>query len=405
MKILGREISFNKIVNKNETAPKESRPKNTIKYQQTLTSTRQDIFSWRAAMLSAESIHYPNRKQLLRLYKDVVLDAQVTAIITARKNAILGSDFKVSKNGVEDEKKTQLIHTKWFYEFVNHSLDSMYYGYSLIQFGDIVDDSFTDIELVPRDYVRQEFNVVIETTGQQTGVNYLEAPYKDWCIGVGEKRDLGLLAKVAPLYIWKKGAMGAWAEYTEMFGTPIRIGKTDTRDEPTRANMENMLKNMGSAAYGVFDTNDIIELVEANKQNGADIFDMLIERCNSEIAKLILGQTGTTDSKSFVGSAEVHERISKMYQEADQMFVENIFKYQLVPFLNSHGFGFEGCSIGVEEDDELTLIEKSKIDIELLKTYKIPAEYILETYGTPVEEMAVVDNVKQVKNKLDEYYQ
>lgn len=404
MELFGKHIPFTKVTNKSVTAPATSRPSSAIKYQQTLTSTRQDILSWRNAMQAAESIHYPNRTQLYRLYKDVVLDAQVTALISTRKNALMSSEFKVYKGDKVDEKKTEFLNSKWFFDFIGHAFDSIFYGYSLIQFGDIVEDNFTEVEIVPREYVKQEFSVVLENLGQQTGLPYLEAPYKDWCIGVGDKRDLGLLAKVAPLYIWKKGTLGAWAEYTEMFGTPVRIGKTDTRDETTRANMQAMLENMGSSMWAVLDKDDVIELVEANKQTGADIFSVLLESLNSEIAKLILGQTGTTDSKSFVGSAEVHERIAKMFQGADESFIENVFKYQLVPFLNAHGFGFEGCKIEVEADNDITLLEKIKIDAELMKVFKVPAEYIMETYGTPVEDMPKPDNVQKVKNKLDEYY-
>ncbi len=51
------------------------------------------------------------------------------------------------------------------------------------------------------------------------------------------------------------------------------------------------------------------------------------------------------------------------------------------------------------------------IDIELLKTglYTIPAEYILETYGTPVVSVATNTgatdtNITQVKNRLEDYY-
>ncbi|MFK5283719.1 hypothetical protein ACI3PL_29500, partial [Lacticaseibacillus paracasei] len=63
------------------------------------------------------------------------------------------------------------------------------------------------------------------------GVFYTDEPYSNWCIGVGSKRDLGLLLKLTPLVIWKKNAMGAWAEYIEKFGVPIRVGKTDSLDK------------------------------------------------------------------------------------------------------------------------------------------------------------------------------
>lgn len=422
MKILGYEFNFNTkpidvpVVNagNSDEIPKEkSIIRNTITYEQTLTRTRQDISTWRAAMLQAESIIHPNRTELYRLYKDVVLDSHLSSLIDTRKNAILSSDFIVTKKGKERLDKTEFITKKWFYDFTNYALDSLFWGFSLIQFGSFIDDEFTNLEIVPRQYVKPELGIVTATPYQLVGQSYLESPFKEWVIGVGDKHNLGLLAKAAPLVIWKKGALAAWAEYVELFGTPIRVGKTNTRDEATRSNMESMLKNMGTSAYGVFDTDDIIELVETRQVNASDIFDKLIDRCNSELSKLILGQTSTTDEKSFVGAAGVHERVMHQVNEADEIFIENIFTYQLVPFLNLHNLAFNGLKIESAEDDDLTLEEKSKIDIELLKTglYTIPTEYILETYGTPVVAISPIQpstgsttNTSSIKNKLSDYY-
>ena len=40
----------------------------------------------------------------------------------------------------------------------------------------------------------------------------------------------------------------------------------------------------------------------------------------------------------------------------------------------------------------------------LLKYYKLPSDYIMETYGTPVEDKPEVNKIATVKNRLDEYY-
>lgn len=95
-----------------------------------------------------------------------------------------------------------------------------------------------------------------------------------------------------------------------------------------------------------------------------------------------------------------------MYGDADEMFIENVLKYQLVPLLNLQGLGFEGLSIESEEEDKFSYEEKSKIDLELLKYYDIPADYIEQEYGTPVV-VKPIDNtgsISSVKNKLEQYY-
>lgn len=316
---------------------------------------------------------------------------------------ILGAKFCVyDKAGKENEEKTKLLRRKWFRDFVNYSLDSIYWGHSLIQFGDIITrngiDEFKEVELVPRQYVKPEFHTVSENWEVEgAGKDYLENPLADWCIGVGEKRDLGLLLKITPLVIWKKNAMGAWAEYVEKFGSPIRIGKTESTDYASVKRMEDMLTQMSVASWGLFKHDDSIEIKADTRQDAYRIYDMMIERCNSEIAKLIIGQTGSTDEKSFVGSAEVHERILQQVGHMLGQFIYSVLNDQLVPLLNIHGFGLEGFYIDIEQEDEWDLTQKSVFDLGLINSgkFNLTPEYIKGKYGTEVIE------VKEEKPKPD----
>lgn len=408
MNIFGIHIPFTQIDNASKALPKEVDTRSHIAPIQTqIYRISQNIGKWRTALTAAENVTNPQRYWLLQTYNDVVLDAHTSACIQQRKNLTLSRNFCViNKDKSENEQLTEMLESQWFRDFLDLSLDSMFWGYSLIQFDSLVNDNFNEVNLVPRQFVKPEFNIVTKNWGDTVGINYKEAPYNEFCIGVGKQRDLGLLNKVAPLVIWKKNALSAWAQHQEIFGSPIRIGKTSSRDKKTTDNMDNMLKNMGVAAWGRFDTSDIIELIESNKSDAYMVFDMMIERCNSEIAKLILGQTGTTAEKSFVGSAEVHERILQQYGENDEHFIENVLNYQLIPMLEGLGIKFNGAKIETEEDDELGLVERSKIDLELLKYYEIDPEYIEKTYGTPVIKKVVpVDNgIVDVKNKLEQFY-
>ena len=404
---VGLEPKFESIFNVDKKRPKSANVGKTIDVPKSLTRVRQDLETWRSATIAAESIMYPNRTQLLRLYKDVDLDAHLTAVIDVRKNAILGAEFiVVDENGDTNEEKTIEINKEWFLKFTDLSLDSIYWGYSLIQMGDIVDNEFTTIELVPRHYVKQEFGLITQNLASNDGVSYLKPPYKDWYIGVGEKRDLGLYLKAAPHVIWKKGAMGSSSDFLETYGSPIRIIKTDVRDDETRTNAEKMLADMGANAWGVFDRDDELELHNGQTSSGNDkMFDTPIDRANSELSKLILGQTGTTDEKSFTGAANVHERVMQSVKDADIKFIESVYRKQLIPLLNKHGLGYEGLTIKIKEDDELTLKEKSEIDLKLLDHYKIPAEYFEQTYGVPVEEKPPVEGSAQdIQNKLKNLY-
>jgi hypothetical protein len=189
-----------------------------------------------------------------------------------------------------------------------------------------------------------------------------------------------------------------------MFGIPLRVGKTNIRNEDSRSSMENMMVNMSGATWGVFDTTDEIEFVETSQTDAYKVFDELVNRTNSELSKLILGQTGTTDEKSYSGSAAVHERVAKMYTYADKEFVENAINGELFPRMVKMGLIPEGCEFEFVESDELKIDEQFKIDSELLKHYSIPAEYITEKYGTPVESKQPISNMADVANAYKGFF-
>jgi hypothetical protein len=390
--------------------PEDANIYNTIPIETQLYRVRQDVGKLRLALMVAENIQRPQRYLLYQTYKDAVLDAHLTACMENRINMTIGRKHKfLNSDGTVNEEATKILETKWFSDFARYVLETPYYGYSVIQFGDITDKGFSSSTLIPRQYVKPEFHLVTEQYSGFTGNDYREEPYKWWCMGVGDEKDLGLLKQASIYAIYKKNALGAWAEFCEVFGVPIRLGKTDITDPLTRQNMENFLKNMGVSSYAVMDTKDLVEVVESNRSDAFQVFDNMINRCNTEISKLILGSTGMMDEKAHVGAAGVHERVSERYQERDEHLLENNVNNQLIPILEYHNIIPKGLCYEISDIEDIDLQDRAKMDIELLKTgkYKIPAEYILETYGTPVIEIeapAQTDNQKTITNELSNLY-
>ena len=63
-----------------------------------------------------------------------------------------------------------------------------------------------------------EFSLVRENTATVTdGKHFDESPYNNWCIGVGEKKDLGLLMYLCAIRYLEENALAAWAEFAEIF--------------------------------------------------------------------------------------------------------------------------------------------------------------------------------------------
>tara|TARA_R110000796_G_scaffold73842_1_gene165856 strand:- start:1666 stop:4503 length:2838 start_codon:yes stop_codon:yes gene_type:complete len=360
--------------------------KKTMKQQ--LYRFNQEITQWKRGIEAFEDPHNTNNTEIIRVYNDTVLDAHLTAVMEARITRTTSKNHKVlDDKGEEIEDQTALLSGAWFRDFLKLSLESKFFGYSLIQFGNQIGQSFEEVELVPREYVYQQKKAVKKHPDNiQDTVPYDKGAFMPWVIGVGKKNDLGLLLKAAPLVIFKKSSFGSWSEFGELFGAPFRMGKTNIRDKELHNNMYDMLLNMGRAAFGVFDKDDELEFIANNQTDAYEVFDKLIERANSEISKLVTGSTMTTDDGSSRSQSEVHERTSASLSKEDAIFVEDVVNKQLIPFLNTyHGFNITG-SWAWDDSENTSKKDQFDIDIKLIENgYDLPFDYITETYGTPID--------------------
>lgn len=351
-----------------------------------LVRSRATIVKWTKAVALAENVEQPDRLDLIRIYKEIERDAHLQSLMTQRSNAILSTPFYLYRSGSDepDDEQTAKLNADWFFKFLELALDSVFYGHSLIQFGAITNDRFENVELVPREYVIPEKYAVRKKIGDRESFSFIDPPFDVWAIGVGDVNDLGVLNNAVPLLVYKKDVLSAWSEYADLFGAPVRIGKTDVMNEVKRQNMDDMLENMGSMAWGTFDRDDVLELVESNNRDAFNVFKEMVNTANAELSKLFLGQTGTTDEKSFVGSAEVHERVANTYTAADKRFIQNVVNNQLLPIMVKHGMIPDGMEFAFDYTEKLTLDQKREVIAQLSPFFEFDPDWITEQFGVPI---------------------
>ena len=118
-------------------------------------SPRRTVRTWRNAWQYAINVDYPNRVPLYDVYGDVEVDMHLTGCVGQRKGYVLNKSFRiVDKKGVENPDLTAVFESSWFKTFMDLALDSIYWGHSLIQLGDIIVVDgvpvFSNVLLVPR---------------------------------------------------------------------------------------------------------------------------------------------------------------------------------------------------------------------------------------------------------------
>lgn len=373
--------------------------------QQTDSLTKKDIADWRAANQMAIDFENPNRCRLYDIYSDCALDAHLSGCIAQRKGKVLQKDFRlVDANGKENSTATEILQAEWFADFLNLALDSIYWGPTLIELGDIIRNDgamrFTGVDLVPRKHVVPEYGVLVRDAGGdwRSGIPYREGDIANWCVEVGKPRDLGLLLKCAPSCISKKNMLAYWDVFGEIFGMPMRIARANTLDDAERAKLEAALDRMGAAQYIVTSDGTEIEIKESSRGDAYNVYDRRVDRCNSELSKVVLNQTMTIDSGSSLSQSEVHLEIFERTTESDATMCAHIINGRLLPLMALHGFPVKGLRFQWNNATSYTPAEQREIERLLLEYYNIPADYFTEKYGV------TIDSQREVKTQPDRFF-
>lgn len=110
------------------------------------------------------------------------------------------------------------------------------------------------------------------------------------------------------------------AKFIELFGVPPRIGFTDFADPKKTSDMKEMLKSMGSTAYGVFHRSPSsqetdVKLLEAHAASGTnDPFGQQLEWCELAYAMIILGHSQAASVQKGAGSKIPAETAQEQFQ-------------------------------------------------------------------------------------------
>ena len=365
-----------------------------------LDSYKQDIEDWQNGRIAALDISLPDWIGLIRAYDDVMVDSHITAIIEVIKDKIKAKPFEIVDSNYEvDEEKTEIFQSEWFFKFLDICVETIYYPYSVIQLGDVEDDQFKDLKLIKREYVIPQKKFIKQNLyvygSYKTGVdgwNYSDPKLAPYFIELLCDYELGLLDKIAYHALGKKAMLIYWWRFGEMLGIPMRIGKTDITDPARRANMETMMTNMGSSLSAVIDPQDEVMLVEAKASGTVSLFKDNLEYSNNEISKLLLGSSSVVDERSFVGSAEVGERIFEEKQKAICRKIAFIVQDKLIPRMLKYGFELNGNSFRWVNEDTMKYSDKLEALKILPLHFDMDVDEVSEKIGFALSEKKTTEN-------------
>ena len=367
--------------------------KMVIELQRTTDAlTRKDIADWRHAWQRAINVDSPDRRLLYDIYRDVEIDLHLSGCVKQREGFVMGKSFKlVDAKGNQNEEAQHYFDQSWFKQLLKYALDANNWGHSLIELGDIVTDGdgcpcYADVKLINRKHVIPEYGRVVEQLGQDwtTGIDYRSAPFTDWLIEAGRPDDLGLYLKAATQTIPKKNMLAFWDAFGEIFGMPMRIARTTSRDPKEQSRLEQMLKFAGANQYMVASQDTEIEFVESGKGDAFNVYDKRIDRANSELSKLIIGQTMTIEDGSSLSQSETHLEVFENLVESDCDMLRDIVNNQLIPRMVRHGFPVKGLRFEWDDAVDYTPEQQVAYETMIADRYDVDPTYFAEKYSMPV---------------------
>ena len=343
---------------------------------------RKDIATWRGAMISAESVYYPNRSRLYDLYEDVVLDGHLSGIIAKRIDAVLNKEIYFEAGGKKDHTMDGLLNSLAFRNIIRTIMETQLWGISAIEF---LPGKELAYDHIPRKHIKPELGIIAY---EQTGTDGIPYVGLDNVWVMGDAKDLGLLLKCAPYCLYKRGGVSDWAQYIELFGQPVRIIKYDSYDEQTKSELKKILDESGSSLSLMIPRQADFEIKDGKQTNcDGNLQLSFIKALNEEMSILILGNTETTTSSISTGYAQSKVHLEQQYEitRSDLTYTAamlNTDKFSAV--LRGYGYPVDGGRFVFSKDMDVDYLKtRVAIDKEVSQIVPVSASYWYDTYGIP----------------------
>ena len=257
-----------------------------------VSRARQDIASWNSALAAAQA-EEPKNYALQLLYREICIDALMTSQMENRKQQTLSAAYSIKDaKGEKDEEQTAILKKLAATRQLNsYALDAPNFGNSLVELGlikTLTGEFQVEVTLIPRTNVVQQTGMFYPDYSEDKGILYREMPEFGTYILEFDSGDLGLLNKAVSHVLFKRFAQSCWSELCEIYAIPPRVMKTNTQDSVMLTRAEQMMADMGSAAWFIIDESESFEWATGVSTNG-DVYKNLTNLCSNEICLLFSG--------------------------------------------------------------------------------------------------------------------
>jgi phage gp29-like protein len=197
--------------------------------------------------------------------------------------------------------------------------------------------------------------------------------------------------------VWfKKNGIRFWMVFAEKFGSPTVVGKYPPGTSPEdKATLLDAIKAIQQQTGIRIPETMALELLEA-KRTGIDTYEQLCEYFDRGIAKVVLGQTLTTEpgKSGSLALGKVHDLVRRDILKADADSMCETINRTVVRWIVDYNFPAPGRDAYPKvwrrtepEKDLKALADRDKVLIvDMGMGKRIPETYISDTYNIPLAE-------------------
>lgn len=370
-----------------ETTAAGKTPINVITNKITVRSidrSKKDVKTLRSGLRNAESVEHPNRTMLYNVYEDITLDAHLSGIVNKRNDSVLNKKLLFKVGETTQPVMMKLIQKKVFRDVITEYMLSKGWGTRGVEF-DLTSKEmcFTKIPVKHIDPVRKVIKLnENDTTGgiPYEGLNNV--------LVLGEPDDLGYYLKCGFYALLKKGAISDWAQYIELFGSPVMIMTYESGDVQTELELDKVLEEAGNSMRLKLPKQAGFEMKDGKASNGdGELHNKFNAYMDAQMSIAVLGNTETTTSSKSSGFAQskTHAKQQLEITKSDMLDVLELLNSEaFMNILRAYGLPVEGGNFEYDKEIDIEyLAAKSAIDKTLIKDIGVPAskKYLWETYA------------------------
>jgi phage gp29-like protein len=192
-------------------------------------------------------------------------------------------------------------------------------------------------------------------------------------------------------FLFKNLSWKAWLIFLERYGNPLRLGKFGAgAGEDDKAVIIEALEQLGIDSYAMIPEKSTIEIVESQRGTNELPHPPLINHCNSEISKAIMGSTMAVDpgTKGARSQGEVYERSELEQTTMDCLNLAETIRNQLCEPIVRFNLGSEYPipDVSFLLQKESNLLQRAQLDKILINELGLPVSkrFLYQMYGVPV---------------------